>query len=70
VAEPAELVRPARTLVIDLAPIGAEWVATCAQLGGFTVYADDRDGAERAARENLAGWIDPAVRIEFRELGG
>lgn len=67
--EPAEVVRPARTLVIDVACIGREWTATSTQLSGFTAYGDDRAGVEKAARANLAAWLGPHVTIEFRELG-
>jgi hypothetical protein len=68
-AEPAEIARPARTLVIDLVHVGAEWVAASSQLDAFAAYGDDREAAEKAAREKLAGWLDPAVRLEFRETG-
>ena len=55
----------ARTLVVNLVCIGAEWAATSAHLPGGKVYGDDREGAKAAAREKLG----PAVRIEFRDLG-
>lgn len=54
----------ARTLVVNLVCIGAEWAATCAQLPGGKVYGDDREGVEKAAREKLG----PAVRIKFRDV--
>lgn len=62
--EPAALVRPARTLVIDLARIGAEWAATSAQFPALREFGDDQESAKAAAREKLG----PAVRIEFREV--
>lgn len=65
----SEPVTAPRTVVIDLARIGAEWTATSAQLAGFRVVRDDRAGVEAAARKELTLWLGPAARVEFRELG-
>jgi hypothetical protein len=66
-AEPVELVRPARTVVIDIARSGGGWIATSDQIEGFLVVRGSRDGLEAAARQDLAEWIDPAVTLEFAE---
>ena len=65
--EPVELIRPARTLVIDVAHIGNCWIATSSQLAGFRQIGKDRAAVEMAAGEDLAGWLDSAVTVEFRE---
>ena len=57
--------RSARTIVIDLVCIGAEWAAISPELPGGKMYGDCREDVKEAARENLG----PAVRLEFREVG-
>ena len=49
-------------------PSSAVKVATSAEPAGFTVYADDREGAEKAARTELARWLGPHVTLEFRDV--
>jgi hypothetical protein len=66
---PATATGPALTLTVDLARIGAEWAATSAQVTGLRLYADDRAGVEEAVRKELALWLDPAVKVVFRESG-
>ena len=65
--EPAELIRQARTVIIDVTRAGAEWVATSRQLDGFRVSAKSREAVYVAARKALADWLDPAVTLEFAE---
>ena len=55
----------ARTLVVNLVCIGAEWAATSAHLPGGKVYGDSREAVEAAARKALGRH----VTLEFRELG-
>lgn len=65
-ATPVRLVRPPRTVVIDLTCYGSVWVATSAQLGGFSASGFTASGVEKIARDNLEAWLDPAVTLEFR----
>jgi hypothetical protein len=65
--EPAELVRPPRTVVVDVTRGGSRWVATSEQIDGFRVSSGSREALHAAAREALAGWLDPAVTLEFAE---
>jgi hypothetical protein len=65
--EPVALIRPARTVVVDMTWNGTLWVASSEQVDGFAGGGKDRAAVERAARGDLAEWLDPAVTLEFRE---
>jgi hypothetical protein len=67
-ATPALLGRcPSRTLVIDLAWDGNEWTATSTDLEGFKVRGTDREWVVLYSRASLRGWLDPAVKVKFRD---
>lgn len=51
------------TVVIHVAQLGREWVATSPDLPGFRVFADDEETVREAAREKAA----PAG-VEFRAV--
>ena len=61
-----ELVRPPRTVVVDVVRSGADWIAVSDQIEGFLVVRATPEAAKESAREDLAGWLDPAVMLEFR----
>ena len=63
--EPADLARGPRALIIECCYAGGGWAATSPDLAGFQVYGPSRAGVQRAARDDLAAWLDPAVTLEF-----
>jgi hypothetical protein len=65
-----ELARPPRTVVIDVSRAGARWTATSEQVDGFRVSAASPLALTSAAVKALAEWLDPAVKLEFREVSG
>jgi len=65
-AEPAELVRPARKLVVVFRYADGCWSATSPDLEGFGVAGLSLPEVKAKAAEDLAAYLDPAVELDER----
>jgi hypothetical protein len=65
-AEAAELVRPARKLIVVYRYADGYWSATSPDLEGFEVSDPSLSAVKQKAAEDLAAFLDPAVAIEER----
>ena len=65
-AEPAELVRPARKLVVVYRYADGCWSATSPDLEGFGVVGLSLSEVKAKAAEDLAAFLDPAVELDER----
>jgi hypothetical protein len=65
-AEPAELVRPARKLIVVYRYADGLWSATSPDLEGFEVSGPNLYAVKARAAEDLAAFLDPAVALEER----
>lgn len=64
--EPVELVRSPRKVMIDYRYIDDRWWATSSALAGFVVSAASLPEAKALVAAELAGYLDPAVRLDER----
>lgn len=65
-AEPAELVRPARKLVVVFRYADGCWNATSPDLEGFGVAGLSLPEVKAKAAEDLAAYLDPVVELDER----
>jgi len=65
-AEPAEVIRPARKLVVVYRYADGCWNATSPDLQGFEVVGQSLSVVKAKAAEDLATFLDPAVELEER----
>lgn len=63
-AEPAELVRPARNLVVVYRYADGRWSATSPDLEGFGVAGLSLSEVKAKAAEDLASFLDAAVELD------
>jgi predicted RNase H-like HicB family nuclease len=63
-AEPAELIRPARKLVVVYRYVDGSWRANSPDLQGFEVLGRSLSEAKAKAAENLAAFLDPGVELD------
>jgi predicted RNase H-like HicB family nuclease len=65
-AEPAELVRSPRRLVVEYRYEDGRWRAASPDLAGFGASGPSLHEIRQLVREDLAGYLDPAVELDER----
>jgi len=65
-AEPAEVVRPPRAILIEYRCDDDGWHATSPQIDGLFADGPVLAEVQRTVCKRLAEWLDPAVNVTFR----